>query len=62
MANKESCMSYEQVESIEGDIRDILNWIATFKQEYDIPAEVEKTLKKKLQALAKKVGGAKVLK
>jgi hypothetical protein len=59
MAEKRLCMSYEQVESIEGDIRDILNWIATFKQEYDIPAEVEKTLNKKLEALAKKVGNAK---
>jgi len=62
MAEKRLCMTYEQVESIEGDIRDILNWIETFKQEYDVPAEMEKILNKKLGALAKKVGSAKVLK
>ena len=62
MAEGEYCMTNEQVEAIEGDIRDIINWIETFKQEYDVPEELEKTLREKLEALAKKVGGAKVLK
>lgn len=62
MAEEKYCMTNEQVEAVEGDIRDIINWIATFKQEYEVPEELEKTLREKLEALAKKVGGAKVLK
>lgn len=62
MAEKKLCMTYEQVEAIEGEIRDIINWLEVFKEEYDLPAEAEKVLRKKLEALAKKVGNAKVLK
>ena len=42
--------------SIEDEIRDVLNWIAVFKTEYDLPAEVVSQLKKRLESIAVKVG------
>jgi len=40
--------------SIENDIRDIVNWLAVFKEEYDIPREAVSVLRAKLEALARK--------
>lgn len=40
--------------SIENDIRDIINWLAVFKEEYDIPREAVSVLRAKLEALARK--------
>ena len=34
------------------EIRDIMNWVAVFKTEYDLPAEVVQTLRKKLSKVA----------
>ena len=39
---------------IENDIRDIVNWLAVFKEEYGIPDDAVDVLKEKLEALAKK--------
>ena len=49
-------LSYQDTKEIEDELRDIINWIAVFEQEYDIPAEVVETLLKKLHNVAKKVG------
>ena len=37
-------------------IRDIINWLAVFKEEYDLSDEVVDTLRDKLEDLAKSIG------
>lgn len=39
----------------ENQIRDLLNWIAVFDEEYSLPPEVTSTLQKGLLSLAKKI-------
>lgn len=46
----------QDVKEIEDELREIINWVAVFEQEYDIPAEVSDTLLKRLHNIAQKVG------
>ena len=38
------------------ELRDIVNWIAVFEQEYQLPGEVVQQLKTKLEGVANKLG------
>ena len=54
---KNVCMTDpRKIKEVEDEIRDTINWLAVFKQEYDLEAEVVKTLRNKLEKLAKMVG------
>ena len=44
---------------IENDIRDIVNWLAVFKEEYGIADEAVNVLREKLEALARKASVCK---
>jgi hypothetical protein len=41
---------------VENEIRDIVNWITVFEEEYDLPAEVVSQLRSRLEGLAQKLG------
>ncbi len=41
---------------IENELRDIINWIKVFEEEYDLPAEVVNQLRTRLEGAAKKLG------
>ena len=45
-----------KIKAIENEIRDIINWIAVFEEEYELEKEVVDTLRKKLEIVANKVG------
>jgi len=45
--------------SLENDIRDIINWIAVFKEEYGIADEATDVLRDKLESLARKASVCK---
>ncbi|MEM4336601.1 MAG: hypothetical protein QXG86_01200 [Candidatus Woesearchaeota archaeon] len=47
--------SVKSVVKMENEIRDIINWLAVFKEEYDIPEEAVVVLRGKLEKLAKKI-------
>lgn len=44
------------VRGAEESVRDLINWLAVFKTEYDIPKEAYKTLHQKADALATRIG------
>ena len=44
------------IKDVEDKIRDIINWIAVFETEYDLPKEVVDQLRSRLEELAKMVG------
>ncbi len=44
------------INSAEDEVRNTLNWLAVFAEEYNLEAEVVKKLKSKLQLIARKVG------
>ena len=57
MMNKSVCRADpKKTTAVEDEIRDIINLIAVFEKEYDLDAEVVKTLRKKLEKIAKMVG------
>jgi hypothetical protein len=37
-------------------LRDTINWIKVFEEEYDLPAEVVSQLRQKLEGIAEKLG------
>jgi len=41
---------------VNDEIRDIINWISVFEDEYNLPAEVVDELKKRLEDIAAKLG------
>ncbi len=45
-----------EVKSVEDEVRDLINWVAVFEKEYDIPKEATEELLNKLHSIAKKVG------
>ena len=45
--------------ALEDEIRDIINWIAVFKEEYGIADEAADVLRDKLEDLAKKASTCK---
>lgn len=49
-------MSSEEIKKIEDDLRDLMNWIAVFEKEYDLPREVVDTLHNKIHNLAQRIG------
>ena len=59
---KELCMDYNKVKEAEDGIRDIINWVKVFEEEYGLDAEVVNTLVTRLEDVAKKIGAAKILK
>lgn len=59
---KELCMDYNKVKEIEDEIRDIINWVKVFEEEYGLDAEVVNALITRLENIAKKIGAAKILK
>jgi len=52
-------MLNKKIVDVENDIRDIINWLAAFQEEYDIAEEAVNVLRSKLEKLAKKVGSLK---
>lgn len=44
------------VKTAEDTVRDLKNWLAVFKTEYDVPEEVMKTLNEKFEEITKKTG------
>lgn len=48
-----------EVQKIEDEIRDLMNWVAVFEREYDLPKEVVETLHSKLHNIAQRVGWLK---
>lgn len=45
------------VQDAEDSIRDLLNWLAVFKGEYNIPEEAYETLYEKIEELSTKISG-----
>ena len=45
----------EQKEALD-QVRDILNWLAVYEEEYNLPKEVTSTLQKGLLSLVQKIG------
>lgn len=45
------------VQDAEDSIRDLLNWLAVFKREYNIPEEAYGTLCEKIEELSTKISG-----
>lgn len=50
---------YEDVKKIEDELRDLMNWVAIFEKEYDIPREVVDTLYNKIHSIAQRIGWLK---
>ncbi|MFC1775016.1 hypothetical protein ACFLZN_01735 [Nanoarchaeota archaeon] len=50
----ESCNA-KRVE-VENQLRDLLNWVSVFAEEYDLPEEATHKLREKIELLAKTVG------
>ena len=48
-------MEEEQVQEVANEIRDIINWVKVFEEEYDLPSEVVDQLRSKLEAAAEKL-------
>ncbi len=46
----------QDLKDVEDDLRDIINWVAVFEQEYDMPKEAVDTLTTRLREIARKVG------
>lgn len=44
-------MGYAKQEIVD-ELRDLLNWIAVFQEEYDLPTEVYTTLRDKVEQIA----------
>lgn len=41
------------LKKIADDVRDIINWVAVFESEYELPKEVVDQLRKRLEKIAK---------
>lgn len=41
---------------VANEVRDIINWIKVFEEEYDLPAEVVNQLRTRLEGVAEKLG------
>ncbi len=41
---------------VANEIREIINWIKVFEEEYKLPAEVVSQLRQRLEAIAEKLG------
>ncbi len=48
-----------EVQKVEDEIRDLMNWVAVFEKEYDLPKEVVETLHSKLHNIAQRIGWLK---
>ena len=49
-------ISVQDLKDVEDDLRDIINWVAVFEQEYDMPKEAVDTLTTRLREVARKIG------
>jgi len=52
-------MADKKIIDVENDIRNIINWLAVFKEEYGIDEEAVDVLRQKLEKVAEKVGNLK---
>lgn len=50
----EKCI--QGIREVENSLRDLMNWIAVFAEEYDLPEEAKETLYGKIEEIAKKAG------
>lgn len=48
-------METQKIKEIENDIRDLINWVKVFEEEYNLEGEVVDQLRTKLEQIAKKV-------
>ncbi|MBD3319443.1 hypothetical protein GF342_06070 [Candidatus Woesearchaeota archaeon] len=46
----------DQLKAVENELKDLLNWVSVFEDEYDLDKEVVDKLKDKLRNVAEKVG------
>ena len=44
------------IKEVEDSLRDMMNWVAVFAEEYNIPEEAVTKLKEKISEIAKKAG------
>ncbi len=49
-------MNSDEVKKIEDELRDLMNWVAVFEKEYDLPREVIDTLYNKIHSIAQRIG------
>jgi len=49
-------VSDETFQEVGNEIRDTINWIKVFEEEYDLPAEVVQQLRERLEGIATKLG------
>lgn len=56
MVTKKKLLDTKAVRAAEESVRDLTNWLAVFKTEYDIPKEAYKTLHQKADALGARIG------
>ena len=47
--------SDESFQEVADELRDIINWVAVFNEEYNLPEEVADKLKSRLLAVAEKL-------
>ncbi|RMD58152.1 hypothetical protein D6825_01810 [Candidatus Woesearchaeota archaeon] len=50
-------MKLKKIRSATDKLRDIMNWLAVFKTEYDLPREAYRTLLKEVQKIGKAMDG-----
>ena len=49
-------VSDETFKEVSNEIRDTINWIKVFEEEYSLPPEVVMQLRSRLEAIAEKLG------
>ena len=49
-------VSDETFKEVTDQLRDTVNWIKVFEEEYNLPAEVVNQLRERLEGIAKKLG------
>ena len=50
-------MHKEKLREVQGDIRDLMNWVKVFEDEYDLQKEVVDTLRSRLQKISATLSG-----
>ncbi|MBI4919124.1 hypothetical protein HY837_04280 [archaeon] len=53
---KSSSLDMDEVKNVEDELRELINWVAVFEQEYDLPKEVTEKLLQRLHSVARKIG------
>ncbi len=49
-------VSEEAFQEVADELRDVINWVAVFNEEYALPEEIARQLGSRLRAIAEKLG------